>query len=116
MKRKVDVTLLGRRFTVKTEKDDAHVHSLAAQVSRRLDDVRRQVRGASVEEAALLVAMQLSDELAEERDRGSDLRRDVRVKTEAMVQKLRTALGSGPLDEAIDDESDSVVLAVSRQA
>ena len=65
--------------------------------------------------------MQLADELAEERDRSAELRRDVRQRTEAMVQKLRSALETGALAgddeiEPIEDESDSVVLAVSRQA
>jgi cell division protein ZapA (FtsZ GTPase activity inhibitor) len=117
MKRKVDVTLLGRRFTVKTEKDDSHVHALASQVSRRLDDVRRQVRGASVEEAALLVAMQLADEMADERTVAAELRREIRARTESMVQKLRAALGATD-GHAVDreDDSDVIELAVSRQA
>jgi cell division protein ZapA (FtsZ GTPase activity inhibitor) len=126
MKRKVDVTLLGRRFTVKTEKDEAYVHALAAQVSRRLDDVRRQVRGASIEEQALLVAMGLADELAEERERAHTARAEIRARTEAMVKKLSVALsfadraaganGAGSADgDGETDVEHEVALALPRQ-
>lgn len=132
MKRKVDVTLLKRTFTVRTEKDEAYVHSLAAQVVRRLDDVRRQMRTVSTEEAALLVALNLADELAEQQTRSAEARSEVRRHTEAMIAKLTAALLQDGLDHAVpgedksrddqgDDERDErddaiVVAAAARQA
>lgn len=119
MKRKVDVALLGHRFTVRTEKDEAYVHSLAAQVARRIEDVRRVMRNASPHEQALLVALHLIDELSDERERAAGARAEVRRHTDAMIAKLSAALaedGQGGHDErAIDDDSDGHELAVSVQ-
>lgn len=115
MKRKVDVVLLGHRFTVRTEKDEAFVHSLAAQVARRVEDVRRAMRSATPHEQALLVALQLIEELTEERERAAATRADVRRHTDAMIAKLSAALVDG---ELLEDESDGheLAVAVQRQA
>lgn len=115
MKRKVDVVLLGHRFTVRTEKDEAFVHSLAAQVARRVEDVRRAMRNATPHEQALLVALQLIEELTEERERAAATRADVRRHTDARIAKLSAALVDG---ELLEDESDAheLAVAVQRQA
>lgn len=113
--RKVDVALLGHRFTVKTEKDEAYVHTLAAQVARRVEEVRRQMRNVSREEAALLVALQLAEEIAEERERAAGARAEIRRHTEAMIAKLSAALLP---DARLDDDSGEVAIAAvhTRQA
>jgi cell division protein ZapA (FtsZ GTPase activity inhibitor) len=113
VRKKVDVALQGHRFTVKTEKDEAYVHSLAAQVARKIDEVRRQMRNISREEAALLVALNMADELAEERERASSARAEVRRHTDAMIAKLNAAL----LEEgaSLEDDSEEVSIALSRQ-
>lgn len=105
MKRKVDVTLLGHRFTVRTEKDEAYVHGLAAHVTRKVEDVRRQMRSASREEQVLLVALHLVDELCEAQERAAERRAEVRRHTQAMVQKLTLALAEGQ----VHDRSDSIL-------
>ena len=92
MKRKVDVVLLGHRFAVRTEKDEAFVHSLATQVATRVNEVRRTMRNATAHEQALLVALQLVEELNEERERAVATRAEVRHHTEAMIAKLSAAL------------------------
>jgi cell division protein ZapA (FtsZ GTPase activity inhibitor) len=121
MKRKVDVTVLGHRFTVRTEKDEAYVHGLAAQITRRIEDVRRQMRNASREEQALLVALHLADELLEQTERSAAARAEVRRHTEAMILKLSQALSdSAPLTGAramvtSDVEDDSAEVAVAQR-
>ncbi len=113
-RKKVDVALQGHRFTVKTEKDEAYVHTLAAQVARRIDEVRRQMRNISREEAVLLVALNLADELAEERDQSSTARTEVRRHTDAMIAKLNAALLEDD-GESLEDDSEEVSIALSRQ-
>lgn len=122
MKRKVtvDVTLLGHRMTVRTERDEAWVQRLAAYIARRLEDARRTMRNASREQQVLFVALGLADELFEEVERSADARDEVRRHTQAMIGKLSAALADGALDATagivdLEDESDEAV-AVSRQA
>ena len=117
MKRKVDVSLLGHRFTVRTEKDEAYVHGLAAQVARRLEDAQRKMRHASLTEQVLLVALTLADELSEQCERAATTRAEVRQHTEAVIGKLSAALGERDMDRTVDEESDEIALAaVHREA
>ena len=94
MKRKVDVILLGHRFTVKTDKDDAYVRSLAAHVTHQVEEMRRVMRNATREEQVLLASLHLADELFEAHERHAAVRADIRQKTEAMVDKLSRALAN----------------------
>jgi cell division protein ZapA len=104
MKRKVDVTLLGHRFTVRSEKDEAYVHALAGFVAKRIEEVRRQMRNATPHEAALLTALHLADELFEAADRNAASRAEVRRHTEAMIAKLSAALEESDADDAAESE------------
>lgn len=120
MKRKVDVTLLGHRFTVKTDRDEAFVRGLAAHVNRKIEEVRRLARSSGPEALALFAALQIAEELFEERERAAGSRADVRRATEAMIEKLSTALRDGALDTLVpalaaetDDESGELALAAS---
>ena len=131
MKRKVDVTLLGHRFTVKTDRDEDFVRGLAAHVGRRIEEVRRAMRSSPPEAVALFAGLLIAEELFEERERVAGSRADVRRATEAMVEKLTAALQDGALDRLAeprvdlrgtahdDDDADEIVLAaapLSRQA
>ena len=126
MKRKVtvDVTLLGHRMTVRTERDEAWVQRLAAYIARRLEDARRTMRNASREQQVLFVALGLADELFEEVERGALARDEVRRHTQAMIGKLAAAMADGALDGTagivdLEDEPEEAavaVAAVSRQA
>ncbi len=102
MKRKVDVTLLGHRFTVKTDRDEAFVRGLAAHVGRRVDEVRRTMKSSAPEAVALLAGLLIAEELFDERERAVGHRADVRRATEAMIEKLTAALGDGALERLID--------------
>lgn len=122
MKRKVDVTLLGHRFTVKTDRDEAFVRGLAAHVGRKLEEVRRSARTSGPEAIAIFAALQIAEELFEERERAADHRADVRRTTEAMVEKLTAALRDGSLDAVLEpraldardeDDGEELVLAAA---
>lgn len=102
MKRKVDVTLLGHRFTVKTDRDEAFVKGLAAHVGKKIEEVRRNARSSGPEAVALFAALQIAEELFEERERAAGSRADVRRTTEAMVEKLTAALRDGSLDHLVE--------------
>lgn len=106
MKRKVDVTLLGHRFTVKTDRDEAFVRGLAAHVGRRIDEVRRTMKTSPPEAVALLAGLLIAEELFEERERAAGSRADVRRATEAMIEKLTAALGDGALDRLPEPRAD----------
>lgn len=113
MKRKVDVTLLGHRFTVKTDRDEAFVRGLAAHVGRRVENVRRAMRSSPPEAIALFAGLLIAEELFEERERAAGSRADVRRSTEAMIEKLSAALHDGALDHLVEPRAE--VSSVARE-
>jgi cell division protein ZapA (FtsZ GTPase activity inhibitor) len=63
MKRRVEVSLLGQTFAVRTERDDASVQALGNLVSRRYEELRRSAKSATPQQVALLLALNLAEEL-----------------------------------------------------
>jgi cell division protein ZapA (FtsZ GTPase activity inhibitor) len=91
----VEVSLGGQSFTVKSEKDEAHLQRIAAFVNRKFDDLRRQTRNASTHELALLVAMNIADELFDAKAEAAETREEVRRRTERAIARIDAALGNG---------------------
>ena len=107
MKRRVDVTVMGMPLSVRTERDDAWVHGLAAQVGRRLEELRRSAKNATSQQLAVLVALNLAEELAEEREKSAELT-GVAVST---LGRVRAALAA--LDQEADEEEDAAAVVVA---
>lgn len=102
MKRKVEVSLLGRNFTIKSDKDEAYLHQVASFVNRRFDEIRHQTRTATSHDLALLVALNLADELFQSEDRARSSRAEIRKRSERLLRNLDAALADTPHDESSD--------------
>jgi len=101
VKRRVDVNIMGLPLSVRTERDDAWIHGLAGQVNRRLDELRRAAPKATAQQLAVLVALNLAEELQVERERGAAVKEDAAVVTARALQRVVDALGA--MDEAFVD-------------
>ena len=101
-KRRVEVTILGMPLSVRTERDDAWVHQLAAQVSRRLEELRRAAPRANVQQLAVLVALNLAEELQLEREKSAAVVEDAAVLAQRALARVQDALMSLEADEALD--------------
>jgi cell division protein ZapA (FtsZ GTPase activity inhibitor) len=111
-KRRVDVQIMGLSLSVRSDRDDAWVHGLAGQVNRRIDELRRAAPKASPQQLAVLVALNLAEELQVERDRGSGLREDAVAVASSALQRVKEALLS--MERADDDEEAEATEAVVR--
>jgi cell division protein ZapA (FtsZ GTPase activity inhibitor) len=111
-KRRVDVQIMGLPLSVRTERDDAWVHGLANQVNRRIDELRRAAPKATAQQLAVLVALNLAEELQLERERGTALRDDAVAVAAAALQRVGEALAA--LDSDDNDEADAEAHAVPR--
>lgn len=63
-KKKVEVLLMGQRFTVRSDRDEKYIDQISRVVNEQLDDIRRNTRTISTHHVALLAALNLADELA----------------------------------------------------
>ncbi len=64
---------------------------MAAHVDKHLRDVQKQTRAVDTQSLAILTALQITEELWQERRRGADLRRRVRDKGKAVLQMIEKA-------------------------
>ena len=99
IKRRVDVEIMELPLSVRTERDDAWVHGLAGQVNRLLDELRRAAPSATPQQLAVLVALNLAEELQLERERSATIRDDATAVAARALQRVLDALGA--LDESV---------------
>ncbi len=92
-KRKVEISLLGQRFTVRSEREEQDVHALADYVTKQLEEVRRQTKTVSTQHLALLVALNLADQIFNNKEKA--LREQTQVKSLVLD-------AIGEIDEALD--------------
>ncbi|MFZ9889287.1 MAG: cell division protein ZapA [Myxococcota bacterium] len=94
-KRKVEVSLLGRNFSIKSDQDEAHVHQVAALVNRKYEELRHQSRSAPPQDLLVLVALNLADELVQREAQARATRADIRARGQRVLQTLNAALSEG---------------------
>jgi cell division protein ZapA len=86
MKSPVVVTIGGHRFTLRSDEDERLVREMAAHVDKHLRDLQKQTRTADTQSLAILTALQITEELWEERRQHAELKRRVRDKGRALLQ------------------------------
>lgn len=113
MKRKVEVSLVGRNFTIKSDKEEAYLHQVASFVNRKFDEIRHQTRTATSHDLALLVALNLADELFQSEDRARSTRAELRKRSERLLRTLDAALAEMPPALEDGDEAQSEARVIS---
>jgi cell division protein ZapA len=105
MKRSYAVQIAGQDLSIRSDEGPKYVQSLATFVDdqvRQFADGRRTI---PLQRVALLVAMQLADELFRERDLHQRLRKKVEARLQDLEQALadhRVVLESMPVDSTLD--------------
>ncbi len=88
MKRSVTVQIAGVRYALKTEEDDRWVKSVAAFVDAKFRDVQKHTRTIDTQAVAVLTALQIAEELFNERRESSELRKKIRDKSQSLLDAL----------------------------
>ena len=84
-KRKVHLELGGRRFTIRSDDDDAYLGSLSQFINDKITAMRRNTGKVETAELALLVLLDVTDELFRERDHNDVLKSDVQKRAQALL-------------------------------
>ena len=69
---RVEVEILGQKYTIRSEADPKYVRELAAYVEKRVKGVEGQVRGQDPVKALALAALYIADELFRARAAGAE--------------------------------------------
>ena len=88
MKRSVTVQIAGVKYALKTDEDDRWVKSVAAFVDGRIRDTQKHARTPDTQSVAVLTALQIAEELFNERRQSSELRKKIREKGQSLLDVL----------------------------
>jgi cell division protein ZapA len=88
MKRSVTVQIAGVRYALKTEEDDKWVKAVAAFVDAKIREVQKHTRTVDTQAVAVLTALQIAEELFNERRESGELRKKIRDKSQSLLDAL----------------------------
>ena len=88
MKRSVTVQIAGVRYALKTEEDDKWVKAVAAFVDGKIREVQKHTRTVDTQAVAVLTALQIAEELFNERRQSTELRKKIRDKSQSLLDAL----------------------------
>ena len=88
MKRSVSVQIAGLRYSLKTDDDDRMVKALASYVDGKIREVQKHSRSPDTQAVAVLTALQIAEELFNERRETSELRKKIREKSQSLLDYL----------------------------
>ena len=88
MKRSVSVQIAGLRYSLKTDEDDRWVKTLAAYVDAKIREAQKHARTPDTQAIAVLTALQIAEELFNERREWAELRKKVREKSQLLLDYL----------------------------
>ena len=94
-KQSVTVEVAGQKFSLRTDADEGYVRSLARYVTDKLMEVKSGgSRTVSTYNLAILVAMNIADDLFQERESARTLKRRVRDKSRTILDLLEKQFDS----------------------
>ncbi|HET6284223.1 MAG TPA: cell division protein ZapA [Polyangia bacterium] len=88
MKRSVTVQIAGLRYSLKTDDEDRMVKALASYVDGKIREVQKHSRTPDTQAVAVLTALQIAEELFNERRETSELRKKIREKSQSLLDYL----------------------------
>ena len=88
MKRSVSVQIAGLRYSLKTDEDDRWVKTLAAYVDAKIREAQKHARTPDTQAIAVLTALQIAEELFNERRETAELRKKIREKGQSLLDYL----------------------------
>lgn len=104
-RRSMSLELFGQRLSVVSDADESRVRELVDFVNRRLEAISQGTKRVPAENIALLAALNLAEELFEERDRAERLRRKVRERSRRLLASIDAV--SRELDARLEGASDT---------
>jgi cell division protein ZapA len=88
VKRSVSVQIAGLRYSLRTDDEDRMVKALASYVDGKIREVQKHSRSPDTQAVAVLTALQIAEELFNERRETSELRKKIREKSQSLLDYL----------------------------
>lgn len=86
MKNNYEVSILGQKFVLKTENDEAHVKRVADYVNKVMHSIKEKSATISTQNVAILGALNIAEEFFSYKDSTNELVRDWRDQISSMIE------------------------------
>lgn len=117
-KEKIEVLLMGQRFTVRSDRDEAYLDHLSQIVNSQVEEIKTHTSTASTQNLALLAALNIADQLARtkeslslaeerlffEKKEFEEMKEELTRKARATLQEVESALSYLPNHQNKEDE------------
>lgn len=87
-RRSLDLELFGQRFSVSTDTDEDRVRDIVGFVNRRLESIRDGSRRVHTDQIALLAALNIAEELFDERDEMNRIKKGLRERAHGLLRRI----------------------------
>ena len=94
--RKVEVSLLGQRFQLRSDKSDEYLHGLANVVTERLTAINKSAGGSVTQSMTLLLCLNLADQLFEKEEELKHFKFDLGTRAQEALDEVQSALAMLP--------------------
>lgn len=88
MKRTVEVNIMGQKFMVRSESDEAYVQNIAEYVNNKVIEISSKTKSIPSLNVVILAAMNIADELLRERDKQEEVFTGVEKRIEGMIELI----------------------------
>ena len=88
MIRSLTVKVAGQTLTLKTDADPTYVESLARFVTAKIDEAKKSTRTVATQNLVLLTALNIADDLFQQRREESLLRKNVQARSKRILELL----------------------------
>lgn len=82
--RSVEVEILGQKYSIKTDEDEAYIKRLAEYIDKKLKEIYSVAPGVSQSKATIMAAFSIADELFRLKMKQEDLDRMIEEKTKIL--------------------------------
>jgi cell division protein ZapA (FtsZ GTPase activity inhibitor) len=98
MPKRVNIDILGHQFAIKTDGDERYVQRIAEYLNAKSREVMEATHTVSTLDLFIKVAINLTDELFQERVAKEEFYRSVAEETRQVIREIEAQL-EGPTDE-----------------
>jgi cell division protein ZapA len=89
----VEVTILGRRIRIRSDDDDDYIREVADYVNERMEEVQKATQTTASMNVAILVAMNIADDLFKAQGRNRTLSKEISLQVEQIISYIDEKLG-----------------------
>jgi cell division protein ZapA len=86
----ITITILGKEYSIKSDVEKESLNKIAGHLNRKVDEIIKTAKTATVHNVLILVAMNIADEYFREKNLNQELITYVEGKSEQLLQNIRS--------------------------